>query len=71
MSYTELVEAIQHLPFDQKQELHDLIARYLIEERREEIMENYQLSMQELKSGTPDFSSNLNELRGKMAENGD
>ena len=71
MSYTELVEAIQHLPFEQKQELHGLISRYLIEECREEILENYQLSMKELESGILTFTDDLSKLREKMIINGD
>jgi hypothetical protein len=51
--------------------LHGLISRYLIEERREEILENYQLSMKELESGILTFTDDLSKLREKMTINGD
>jgi hypothetical protein len=51
--------------------LHGLISRYLIEERREEILENYQLSMKELESGILTFTDDLSKLQEKMTINGD
>jgi len=48
-----------------------LISRYLIEERREEILENYQLSIKELESGILTFTDDLSKLREKMIINGD
>jgi len=46
MSFTEIVDNIQTLPFDEKMELKNLLEKYLIEERREEI---YQSSIEALK----------------------
>ena len=36
-SFAEIVEEIKALSIPEKQELHELIEKYLIEERREEI----------------------------------
>jgi len=62
MSFTEIVDNIQTLPFDEKMELKNLLEKYLIEERREEI---YQSSIEALKmaeKGELKFSNKTDEL---------
>ncbi len=62
-NFAGVVEEVKHLSFDEKQELKDLIENYLIEERRQEIADNYENSQTEIESGELSFSSNFNELK--------
>lgn len=50
-SFAEIVEGVQALSIEEKLELHDLIEKYLIEERREEIYQNYIDGLSELQDG--------------------
>lgn len=65
-SFAEIVEEVKALSIQEKQELHQLIERYLIEERREEIYENYIRSVTELNEGGPEFSSDTDKLKGML-----
>ena len=53
---------MQQLTFDEKKELKDLLELYLIEERRQEILENGEQGKRELEKGELRFSSNVDEL---------
>ncbi len=61
-NFAEVVEGVRQLSFDEKRELKDLLELYLIEERRQEILENGKQSKQDLESGELKFSSNVDEL---------
>jgi len=61
-TFAGVVEEVKQLSFDEKRELKDLLETYLIEERRQEILENGEQSKQELKNGELKFSSNTDEL---------
>lgn len=61
-TFVDVVENVKQLSIEEKQELKDLIDSYLIEERREEIYQNYQASKEHLANGKLKFSSNLDEL---------
>jgi hypothetical protein len=63
MSFSDVVETIKNLSLEEKQELQALIAQYLREERRQEIYNNYQDSINEEKKGELNFSSNIDELK--------
>ena len=67
-TYSELVERIQQLSFDEKLELRSLIDLYLIEERREEIARNAEASQREDRDGHLTFSSDLESLRAMLEE---
>lgn len=58
-AFVDVVEDSKRLSFDEKEESRDLIESYLIEERRDEILENYETSNFE----NPEASSDLNKLR--------
>jgi len=62
-NFAGVVEEVKHLSFDEKLELKELLENYLIEERRQEITENYEKSAIEFESGELKFSSNLDELK--------
>ena len=64
--YDILVENIKKLPLSEKEELKNLIEKYIIEEKREKIYENYLKSLNEYKENKFEFSSNINELRKNM-----
>ena len=65
-SFAEIVEEVKALSIQEKQELHQLIERYLIEERREEIYESYICSVSELNEGEAEFSSDTDKLKGML-----
>ena len=62
-NFAELVEEVKALSVQEKQELQGLIENYLIEERREEIYENYLQSQAELNKGEITFSSDTDALK--------
>ncbi|WP_036482245.1 hypothetical protein [Myxosarcina sp. GI1] len=62
MIFSDVVEAIKQLSTEEKQEIQLLIARYLCEERREEIYRNFQLARKEQQDKLQ-FSSDINELK--------
>ena len=68
MSFSDVVEAIKSLSFEEKQEIQTLLAQYLREERREELYNNYRMSRIEEQSGELKFSSNINELKQLIEE---
>lgn len=61
-NFAEVVEDVRQLSFDEKRELKDLLELYLIEERRQEILENGQAGKRELENGDLRFSSNVDEM---------
>jgi CRISPR/Cas system-associated protein Cas5 (RAMP superfamily) len=63
MSFSDVIETIKNLSFQEKKEIQALLAQYLREERREEIYDNYQKSISEEQKGELNFSSNIDELK--------
>ncbi len=61
-NFSEIIEQVKTLSMDEKEELHLLLEKYLIEARRDEIKENYQNSKKEKKS----FSSDVNVLKSLL-----
>ena len=68
MTYTELIKEIQELSTDDKENLKELIDKYLIDEKRERIYQNYQKSLLEVKEGKTKFSDNPDELNKTLDE---
>lgn len=62
MSFSDVVESIKTLSFEEKEEIQSLLAQYLREERREEMYQNFLASKQEEKAGKLKFSADINEL---------
>jgi len=50
-NFAQVVEDVKQLSFAEKEELHEILKQYLIQERRREIVENYQTSLEEMKNG--------------------
>ncbi len=69
LRYDILVENIKKLPLPEKEELKNLIEKYIIEEKQEKIYENYLKSLNEYKEDKLQFSSDINELRKNMLNN--
>jgi hypothetical protein len=65
-TFVDVVEDVKQLSIEEKIELKDLIDSYLIEERREEIHQNYEQSKANLADGKLQFSSNLDELEAML-----
>ena len=65
-SFADIVEVIKALSVQEKQELHELIEKYLIEERREEIYQSYVYSISELQDCKAEFSSDTDKLKGLL-----
>ena len=62
-SFAEIVEGIKALSTPEKQELHELIEKYLIEERREEIYQSYPRSQSEVENNQAEFTSDMGRLK--------
>ncbi len=65
-TFVDVVEDVKQLSIDEKIELKDLIDSYLIEERREEIYENYRSSKENFAAGKLVFTSNSDELEAML-----
>ncbi len=61
--YSILVEEVKRLSTEEKEELKLLIEKYLIEERREEIFNNYRESKREIEEGGLEFSNDTKRLK--------
>jgi hypothetical protein len=65
--FSRVVEDVKQLSTAEKEELHELLKSYLIEERRREIEQNYEASLEELREGTLTFSPDPHTLRKALA----
>jgi len=63
VKFNELIETIKSLSSEEKEEIKFLIERYLIEEKREEIYQNYKESLKELEEGKIKFTGNIDNLK--------
>lgn len=61
--YNTLVEEVKRLSIEEKEELKFLIEKYLIEERREDFLKNYEKSKREIEEGHLEFSDNSKRLK--------
>ncbi len=61
--FYSLVEEVKLLPVEEKEELKLLLEKYLIEERRHDILQNYQESINEHQNNELSYSSNVTLLQ--------
>ena len=61
--FSDLVEEIKLLDKEEKEELKNLLEKYIIEERREKILENYKDSLKEVEKGELKFSKDISSLK--------
>lgn len=66
--FEDLVETIKSLSSEEKEEIKFLLERYLIEERREEIYQNYKESLKELEEGKINFTGSIDNLKEMIEE---
>ena len=66
-NFAQIVEEVKQLSIAEKEELQDLLEKYLVEERRREIHDNFQESLSELRESKLSFSSDADELREMLA----
>jgi phosphopantothenate synthetase len=67
-NFAQVVEEVKQLSPAEKEELHELLKKYLIEERRHEILENYQASLEEMQNGKLTSFSDLDKLRDSLSD---
>ncbi len=63
ITFSTVVEAIKTLSTDEKQEIQFLLNHYICEDRRDEILNNFNLAQTEAQNGTLNFSSDVDELK--------
>jgi hypothetical protein len=68
MQFHLLVDEILHLSLPEKEEIRSLLDKLLIEERRAEISSHYQQSLEELRRGELEFSSDPDRLRQMLED---
>ena len=66
MTYAALVESIQHLSYEEKGEIEDMVRRMRTDERRDQIKANADASRKEYEDGKVTFSSDMNTLKGML-----
>lgn len=66
-SFAEVVEEVKQLSPAEKIELHELLKKYLIEERRGEILENYETGVEELRRGELASFSDTDKLMDSLS----
>lgn len=68
MTFNNVVEAIQSLSIDEKEEIQLLLKQYIREERRNQIYDNFKSAQVEQEKEELKFSSNINRLRQLIEE---
>lgn len=66
-NFAQVVEEVKQLSPAEKQELQELLKKYVIEERRQEIVENYEVSLEELRNDQVTFSSDIERLKQQLS----
>lgn len=67
-NFASIVDEVQKLSLEEKEELRQLLDKYLIEARREEIYQNYQDAKMRAGRGELKSSDNIQELRDMLEE---
>ena len=66
-NFTQVVEDVKQLSPAEKEELQALLRKYLIEERRQEILENYRISLKELHGSEIGLFSGIENLKEQLS----
>lgn len=67
MQFHALVDEIQQLTVPEKEEVRDLLDKFLAEERRSQLVASYAEARQELEQGKLEFSGDAAQLRAKLS----
>ena len=62
MTFSEVVESVKKLSFEEKEELKSLVEKYKKKKKREEVYQHYLISQNRQKEGKLTFSSDIDEL---------
>ena len=60
--FSDVVEEVKELSLDEKEDLMNMLKNIIIEERRNDIIQNYEVSKQE----TRQFTNNMSDLRKRL-----
>jgi hypothetical protein len=60
--FSDVVEEVKELTLDEKEDLMNMLKNIIIEERRNDIFQNYEDSKQD----TRQFTNNMNDLRKRL-----
>lgn len=66
MRYCDVIDFLYDLPMDNKKEVADLLARKIIEDRRDEILRNGIAARESYARGELKFSDDINELKAML-----
>jgi len=66
-TFAEIVEDVKQLSAAEKEELHELLKKYLTEERRLEIRENAEAGLEELRRGELKSFSSVDDLMDSLS----
>ena len=66
-TFAEIVEDVRRLSFTEKEELQELLRKYLIEERRAEIRDNLAAGLKEYREGKIQFFTNIDEMMDSLS----
>jgi hypothetical protein len=66
-NFAEVVEDVKQLSVAEKEELQELLRKYLIEERRAEIRNNAEAGLQEYRDGKLEFFSNVDDVMDSLS----
>ncbi len=66
-TFAEVVEGVKQLSPAEKQELQELLRQYVIEERRREILENCEASLEEYREGKLTFTTDIETLKQQLS----
>lgn len=66
-SFADLVEDVKQLSSAEKEQLQELLRKYLIEERRREIKENAEAAQNEYQGGTLQSFRNPDDMMDSLA----
>ena len=66
-TFAEIVEDVKQLSAAEKEELHELLKKYLTEERRLEIRENAEAGLEELRRGELKSFSSVDDLTDSLS----
>jgi len=66
-NFAQVVEAVKELSLAEKEELQELLRKYAIEERRQELLEDLEASLQEWREGKLTFSGDIDTLKQDLS----
>jgi len=66
-TFAEIVEDVKQLSPAEQEELHELLRKYLIEARRQEIRDNADAGLEEYKRGNLKPFSNVEEMMDSLS----